>query len=882
MSYSVTKRQFECGKWISAPEDYLLTSESIKSIDGAQWIWNVFYSRFFIRKYFTLERVGQAYARFYCDNIFDLYINGKLVSFEQKEFEGDVTEYLTEGENRINIRAYQSSEDRFFSSAICGELLCGDVRVVTDGSWETYVGVSFWENTEPENWQTVENPIMKHDAVTCHIHPRLNKRSVCIRKSFTVDKDVRSAILYVTEKGESESYVNGKRTDDGFLPQGINHKYHEYRIHDVTSLLHRGENVMGAITYNGWLNSHSHSCIYMKRNEFLAELVISYTDGSVDTVGTDESWKCRFSPITDNDIQLGERYDAAYEDALEGCFDIGFDDIGWVNVYSSGNSNSDKPFTLKNYPPIRVIRRLLPIKTELAHGGIFLTYAENCAGRCRLEMTGLNRGQKVKVTYYERLRENGDPMVGAYTPVFYNRDGWKGGKALGSNSNIDVYYARGYGEEVFEPRTTFTGFRYMLIEGISPDQLKNAYFNVMHNDLPVTGELSSSYSFINDLYDATRRTWRANIFNGPMDCPTREKNYWTGDTQLFCSTACYLEDSLQFLGRWTDGGSKMCPQVYGWGDEIYVIPYTLYRFYGDEGILRTRYPDILEYARVRIKTEADGLPFDPPSPFNDWLSPERINVDKTFFASAHYCYMLRLVSEIAGIVGDEETKREFSDRYAVSTKAFHERYYNEKERNYNPPNQAGIVFPLALDVVPEEVKADLAQRLNELVLQRGALDTGFGGTRYLMPTLTDYGYNDAAFLLLDRPQFPSWKNMLSYGSGTICESWKGASDMLDEESLSMNHFTLGAVTGWMFEALGGIRYRENEPGFTHVTLKPSFIRQIGDFKCHLDTVNGRIKSEWKYEGDTVIYRFSAERPITLILPDGSSSEYPAGEHTVTY
>lgn len=633
MSYSVVTRDFNIGKWISAPEDFLLTAENIKSIEGAKWVWNLFYARFFSRKYFTLDKIEKTTARFFCDNIFDFYVNGNLVSFEQKEMEADITEFLIVGENRINIRFYQSSSDKFFTSAFIGEIKSDSLRIVTDESWETYNGVTFWENTEPENWQTVKNPVMHQEPITCHIHPRLNKRSIYVRREFDISKPVKQVRAFITEKGETDTYVNGSLVDDGILPQGINHNYHEYREYDITSLVKEGKNVIGAITSNGWLNSHSHSCLYMNRNEILAEILIEYTDGSTETFGTDSTWKCAFSPITDNDVQMGERYDATLEQ--DGWCQADFDDSAWVNVYCSENSDCKKPFTLKNYPPIRIIRRLSPIKTENAHGGIFLTFAENCAGRCRLEMSGLERGQKVKVTYYERLRENGDPMVGAYTPVFFNRDGWKGGKALGSNTNVDVYYGRGGKDEIFEPRTTFTGFRYMLIEGLCEGQLKAAYYNVMHNDLRITGELSSSYTFINELYDATRRTWRANIFNGPMDCPTREKNYWTGDTQLFCSTACYLEDCLQFLGRWTDGGSKMCPQVYGWGDEIYVLPYTLYRFYGDEGILRSRYPAMLEYARNRIKTEVDGLPFDPPSPFNDWLSPERINVDKTFFASAH-------------------------------------------------------------------------------------------------------------------------------------------------------------------------------------------------------------------------------------------------------
>lgn len=134
MSYSVITRDFNDGKWISAPESFLLTSENIKSIEGAKWVWNLFYARFFSRKYFTLDKVEKTTAHFICDNIFDFYVNGNLISFEQKEMEADITEFLKKGENRINIRFYQSAEDRFFTSAFIGEIKSDSLRIVTDES----------------------------------------------------------------------------------------------------------------------------------------------------------------------------------------------------------------------------------------------------------------------------------------------------------------------------------------------------------------------------------------------------------------------------------------------------------------------------------------------------------------------------------------------------------------------------------------------------------------------------------------------------------------------------------------------------------------------------------------------------------------------------
>lgn len=876
MTYNVIKRDFNSSKWICAPTDFLLGAENIKTIDGAKWIWNDFYCRFTIRKYFEVSKIEPSYAHFICDNIFDLFINGTLVSFEQKEFEGDITQYLVEGTNRINIRAYQTNDISYFTSAMIGEVKIGNQRFCTDESWQSFTPASFWENTEQSNWQTT--PFSISSGFSCDIHPRLNKRSVLLRKSFELSKPIADASLFVSNLGQSETYINGSRTDSDILGQGINKKYQEYREYDVTSLLKEGKNALGAITANGWYNSESHSIVRMNRPHFICELVVKYEDGSEEIIGSDNSFKCAFSPLTDNDIQFGERYDARLE--IDGWADADFDDSSWVNVQQ--DEVETMPFALRSYPPIVIKRLLKPTKVENKHGGIFLTFPENCCGRFSLEMKDVKEGQHVKITVYERLRENGDLMIGVYTPVFFNRDCWEGGKSLAAMSNLDVYTCRGKEKEVYEPHFAFTGYRYMLIEGLSEDQLENIYMTVMHNDLEKTGELSSSYTFINDLFDATNRTWLANVMNGPMDCPTREKNYWTGDMNLFCATACYLNNCLQFLGRWTDGGRKMCSEVYGWGDEIYIIPLTLYRFYGDKKILKERFEDIVKYAEKKMSSKENGLPTEFNSPFNDHLSPELMNVKPDFFSCTYYCYMLKCVSEIASILNEDEISKKFDEEYKIAVKAYNERFFNKDELNYNPPNQSGIVLPLAFGLVPDENKKSVAEKLNDLVRSKGRLDTGFGGTRYLMNVLSDNGYTDTAFMLLDREEFPSWKNMLSHGTGTICESWKGAIDMMDEESISMNHFTLGAVVGWMFECLGGIRFNESEAGFAKVTLKPNFVKEIGSFKCSLNTVNGKIASEWSYDGDTVTYNFECAVSTKLILPNGSEMTFEAGKHTVIY
>lgn len=877
--YQVRTRSFNASEWICGDDIYLSTAENIKGIPNADWIWSQTYARVYLRKYFEVSENQPVSVHFICDNAFSLYLNGKEVCENVTELDCDVTEYVVTGRNRLNIRAYQTADFSFFTSAICGEIKVGDKSFYTDRIWENYLAASFWDNSEPDNWQELDFEIVAPQ--TCHMHPRLYKRSLFMRRRFTVTNKPIRAVLYTASLGLSEMYLNGCRTDNEVFSQGISQKYREYHAVDVTHLIQSGENVLGAITANGWYNSESHSQVRMNKPCLRAELELIYREDEgerVMVIGTDGEWLCRFSPYTDNDIQFGERYDARLE-LIDWCIPTSADD-GWHKCATV--SDDDVVFTLRSYPPVVIKRRILPCgEFELGECPLF-DFGENCAGRYRIVLKRTHPGQRIVISLCERLDKDGNMLTGAYTPVFFNRDAYDDGKSSGCMRNFDLYICRG-GDEVYEPHFTFTGYRYLSVSGLDcRDQLVSVEMTVMHNDIIDTGSVTSSYPLVEKLFDATRRTWLANIINGPMDCPTREKNYWTGDSQLFCQTACYLSDCSDILARWTDGGRKMCPNVSGWGDEVYIIPYTLYRFYGDKELLRVCYPDILKFAEERLSDLENGLPRWLNSPFNDHLSPWLINVSGDFFGCAYFCYMLKMTAEIAEILGDSVSVKHFKSLSEAADRGFNEKFYLTAEERYTPSGQSGYVLPLAFGIVPQERRVLMAEKLNHAVLEKGSLDTGYAGTRYIMSILCEYGYYKTAFMLLDRKDFPSWNYMLSQGGNTITETWHGIEDMSDEGSISMNHFTLGSVTGWMFNDLCGIRWEESSPGFSKSVLRPVFISELGDISAEFDTVSGRIRAGWTVDGGMAYYTFDTPTHTTVILPDGSKREFESGKYTVQY
>ena len=881
MNYSVKIKE----KWKALPicgsDEFLKSTENVKGVEGADWIWGYFYTRNLIRKNFEINsKIIKATAHFICDNSFDIYFNKELAAKDVKEFEADITASLKTGENSVSLRAFQTNDEGYFTSAICGEVVVetenGITRVVTDDSWLHFHPVNFGRNDEPENW-------MEDDSLRpCwlwgrKLHPRQIKRSMYIRKAFEIKQKVKSATLSVYAEGEGEMYLNGEKIGDEYFSTGISEKYFEYHTFDLTNMLKTGKNVLGAITGNTWLNSESHSGMYMNKNFLLAELKVEYENGKTEFIGTDSTFKTAPSPLTDNDLQFGERYDARLE--IDGWCSPDFDDSDWYFAEEMAE-NYSKPYAERCYPPVKIQKFAEPVSCENLNGSYLYDFGFNHAGRYALTLKNTKAGQRVKISVGEELKADKTFALRVYAPVFYPEDYKAGGRALAAVKNYDIYTCKGGERETYIPRFAFNGFRYLKIEGADITQIADIKQTVMYNDLDFGWKLTSSDPFINEFAKTTERTMQGNLFNGFLDCPTREKNFWTGDIAVFGATACYLADCHQILARWTDGGRKMCASVYGWGDEIYTIPLEMYHFYGDKDFLRHRLPDILTYVRERISTAGENIfPENPLAPFNDHSSPFNTNLSRNFFGHLFYCYMMKCVAEIADILGEAELYTEFSARFNTTKAEFNKLYYLAEEKDYSEHLQSAIILAIALDVAEEDEKSKLAATLNSYILKDGHLTTGFWGTRYIMQVLSDYGYTDTAFMLLNNDEFPSWRDILKSGATTVTETWRGQHGN-DDGATSKNHFAYGVVVGWMFEYLGGIRYKESEPGFKVLELKPTFIKQMGDFSCEYKSVNGFIKTSWSVEGDVVTYNFEVPVATRLKLPNGTGMLYQPGKHSV--
>jgi alpha-L-rhamnosidase len=396
------------------------------------------------------------------------------------------------------------------------------------------------------------------------------------------------------------------------------------------------------------------------------------------------------------------------------------------------------------------------------------------------------------------------------------------------------------------------------------DQLVEVMPFELRTALAECGEIITPSAPLNRIFDAAKRSWLNNICNGPTDCPTREKNFWNGDSQIFSHAACWLTDNADFLSRWTDNGIKMHDGPYAWEDETYEIPLTLYRFYGDVELLKKRFPKMLRLIEKRDEFEDMLLPENPNThQYCDWLSPKGVTPSKLFFGGCWQYHMLDSVSRVAEIIGEHEIARTLRTRADATREAFNRLHLVDGGTDYDARCQCGIVLPLAFGIAPAHHRKSLAATLVSYIeREEYHLSTGFIGTRYLPEVLCDYGYSDIMWRLLAQDTFPSWLNMLGENGTAISESWLGERD--PDKMVSMSHFSLGAVVGWFFEYLGGIRVRDSAPGLAHIVLNPHPIKEIGSFAVKYQSVHGEFFTEWHYEGEHPVFSYR--------LPEGVTAE----------
>ncbi|QGQ94338.1 hypothetical protein EHS13_05160 [Paenibacillus psychroresistens] len=853
------------GNWIAAPDSMLQGIQAFEdgSIPLGKWVWPDLHSRVYLRKSFKTRsdmEIKQAVIQVQCDNEFEFFLNGSLIPINAAQGwiqagAVDISGLVAAGHNDIAIKAYQTADPARFSAALRFGLKViypnGDEQhILSDEGCKVGLLTEFYRETEPDNWQTADiaddrswDPgfIVNPRLICQDIHPRLTKHSLYMRKDFQLEGQIASARAYVTARGLYEFHLNGQKLGKGLLYPGISEKYQYYQVFDIKDWLQKGSNTAAFISGNGWYNRSVMANVTALKNEINAQIVVTLTDGRSFCIVTDSTWKVHESPIIDNDLHFGERYDARLE--LRGWNQADFDASLWNNAIHSASSGAELKLKSQPFEDVEIEMELKAVQIDQPAQGVHVfDFGQNASGRCRLHLKAAQPGEIILIKYGEMLNEEGFVVDGPYNDVYYPSDDEIHGKSPYMKKNSDCYISRGDDVEDWEPRFTYTGFRYVQISGYSGIiDSATVIHRVFNTNAAVNGRFECGNELLNNIWKAAAWTFRSNLHYGPTDCPTREKSFWNGDIAAFIPTACWYSDVYSLMSEWTEGGRKLNYDPVAWEDEILVLPWTLYNYYKDMKVLEDNYEKMTLLMDSRIGKMERGLYFgDDVNYCGDHCSVEQ--VPKAFFNSAYSIHSLDLIAQIAAVLGQEEDERKYRFTHNQMVEAFNREFMGN---SYYEKSMGALLMPLVYGLLNEEKKRTVLKNLEkELVRHSFHPTTGFVCTPFLLPVLTEGGFLETAWKTAVQTTYPSWGYMLSTGATTLTESWKGH-EIATNLAPSMNHYAFGSIGQWFFECLAGIKLNKGNPGFKHFMMKPYLPAELEWVKCTYESIYGEIESSWR-------------------------------------
>ncbi|MFD5739548.1 family 78 glycoside hydrolase catalytic domain [Streptomyces massasporeus] len=742
----------------------------------------------------------------------------------------------------------------FRTHACCGERGTVHDAVVTAADGSTLLDTDFASGRNPFSGGDIAGSALALSGTTDALYGPDVRPMPLLRKAFATEpgKKIASARIYASALGIYALEINGRPVGDQVLAPGWTdyHQRIQSQTHDVTRLLDSGDNAIGASLANGWWAGKvgiGWSRQYGDTPALVAKMRVAYTDGSVQWIATDGSWKAAEGPYVKADLQDGETYDARLKPT--GWSRPGFDDAGWETAATVESRTAR--LVPQSDEPVRETQILKARKmTEPSSGTYVYDLGQNMVGVSRLTLTG-SSGRTAKIRYAEVLNKDGT----LYT------DNFRSAKVT------DRYVFADSGTVTYEPAFTQHGFRYIEITGVdSPPALTDVQGVVWGSDLPSTGTLKTSDGMLDQLVSNISWSQRGNFLSIPTDTPARDERLgWTGDISLFTPTANYLVDTRAFLSHWmadvrnaqhpngdlpavvpTPQG-QFAESGVGWSDVMITVPYHVWRSYGDTRILRDNYPAMRKFFQfVRESAGADLLEPGRTTFFtNDWLHLDD-PTEQGVLGTAYYAENARMMAEVAGALGEDSEASDYR-KLSADIRAAFTRAYVSADGTVKGNSQTGHAMALGMDLVadPALVGKVGEKFVAKLALTDYHLRTGFIGTPLLLPALSRIGRDDLAYRMLLHKDYPSWGYEIEKGGTTMWERWN--SIMPDGEfgpvdMNSFNHYAYGAVGDWMFQNIGGLS--PIEPGYKRSRIAPVPGGNLTRGSGSLHTVHGLLSSRW--------------------------------------
>ena len=701
------------------------------------------------------------------------------------------------------------------------------------------------------------------------------------RKRFRLSGNVERASLYISAAGYYDAAINGSRVSDDWLDPGYTHydKRNLYQVHDVTALVHDGDNVITATLGNGFYNEYTGMAVWQfesarwrNRPRMICELHVLYSDGRRQKVVSNSTWRTTTGEVRGNVIYAGDIIDARC--AVEGWNDPAMDDSSYPAAVVC---EAPSPLLVaQQMPPIRESETCEPVSVRrISDREYVFSFARNMTGVCTLRVRG-EKGTRIEMEHGELLRDDG--TVEMHNIDFHSHP-------VGDYSlQRDIFYLRGDGRmESFTPRFHYNGFQYVTVTADRPIELDRSSLTAhfLHTDVQSVGDFRSSNELLNSLWQAVRRSYLCNLQGIPTDCPHREKNGWTADAHVSIDIGLANYDGITVYEKWIDDMidnqredgsiSGIIPSA-GWGYDdwigpvwdaaMFIIPDALYNYYGDVRAIEKIYPvaeRYLEYLAGRENEDGTvtyGL--------GDWCF-YKTQTPSDFTTTCFYYYDQKLMARFAALTGRDGSKYEAKAealRELINTK-----YLDSETGIYSIGRVTAQAVPLALGIVPAGMEAKVAARLNDVVVEDGyTCDFGLLGSRYALRMLVKYGYVETAYKLATQTRRPSWGNWIVEGFTTPLETWALRENFSDS---SANHVFFGDIAAWMKSDIAGINYDEQKPGFENIIIRPHFPAEMEWAEASYHSVRGVVRSAWHRSRNHIILEVTIPLNTTAtIYTDG--------------
>jgi alpha-L-rhamnosidase len=729
--------------------------------------------------------------------------------------------------------------------------------------------------------------------------------SPLLRKEFALDRPIARARVYISGLGYYELHINGKKVGDHVLDPGTTYYNNDqpfelgsrvlYVTYDVTAYLKTGLDAVGVVLGNGWYSaeadippSPSFRDPYGDRPALILQLNIEFTDGGSASIVTDNRWKSSGGAILYNDYDNGETYDARLE--KPGWEMPGYNDSGWDNavlVQPPGGA-----LTAQMMPPTKVMKTVQPVRILKPKNGVYVyDMGQNFTGWTKLHLSG-PRGTKVTLRYGMRIYKdntldarsnlyNCPSSKQLYLEGIGRREGWHH-----CARQTDTYILKGDGNEVWEPRFTLHGFRYVEVAGFpgtpKPDSLEG---RVVRSAVETSGTFTCSNRLINQIHHNVCWSFMGSFQSIPQPVSDRsERVAWLGNPGFAAEDIIYNYDTASFWTKWLNDikdsqqasgdvpfvspihwrhpvPSRLGPQgstfnVYdplpSWQSTYPLIAWYVYQYYGDERVLKDHYYGLKRLVDF-LSTKADGYilsfglgDYMEPQTESRYSSETPKHTPVSLPETAYYYYDAWILSQVAGIVGKADDAKCYSGLARNIKAAFNKMFFNEATNQYATGSQTSNALPLYLGMVPQEREKAVAKNLVDEIMtkHKGHFSTGVIGLNALEQALREYGWAEVMYKIATQKTWPSWGYMVEHGATTLWEDWEGDG----KREFSLDCYLLGEIEKFFYKDLAGVS--PAKPGYSRITIKPQVVGDLSTASASLKTVRGTVAVKWQKSDST--------------------------------